>query len=433
MNLVCGKIVKNEECEYLIDNLESKIQKTMEKAKLNPMIVVEACNNLSKIINVKEHGQMLIELGFSPLFVNEYINDVKLMMSKEYLINKLKKELGDNYNEIHQYEPLGYDKSVSEKIMPLGVIFHIAAGNADGLPVFTVIEGLLTGNINILKLPSEEGGISVRILVELFRIEPLLAEYVYVFDYSSKEIEVMKKLSNMADAIVIWGNDAAISSVRAMAAPNTKIIEWGHKISFAYVSKSDVTDEELKGIAINICQTNQLLCSSCQGIFVDTDSLEEIHRFSERFLKILEETSKEFSADFNIEVESQNILNVYTESMKSIFNDTIVFKGKDCSVTAYSDSLLQTSFLFRNCWVRRLTRQEIIRNLRPYKNHLQTIGLICEEESVNDLTETFWKTGAVRITDGSHMSKMYNEGAHDGEFSLRRYTKTVVYEKSISN
>ena len=53
---------------------------------------------------------------------------------------------------------------IEEKKVPLGVIMHIGAGNALGLAAFSVMEGLLTGNINILKLPEYEGGISLKIL-----------------------------------------------------------------------------------------------------------------------------------------------------------------------------------------------------------------------------------------------------------------------------
>lgn len=313
--------------------------------------------------------------------------------------------------------------------MPLGVLLHIAAGNLDGLPVFSIIEGLLTGNINILKLPRAEGGITVEILLELFRIEPALAEYVYVFDYSSKDLNAMKVLSGLADAIVVWGGDAAIKSVREMAAPNTKIIEWGHKISFAYVSGDSVTDEALEGIARNICQTNQRLCSSCQGIYIDTDSLDEIHCFCRRFLPILEKVSKELHTGFDISTVAKKTLHQYTESLRSIFDDTQVFQGDDCCVTAYADPLLKASVSERNCWVKRLPRDKIVLELRPYKSYLQTVGLACDEEDMISLAEIFWKTGVVRITDGSHMSNMYNGAAHDGEYSLRRYTRVVVYEE----
>ena len=54
--------------------------------------------------------------------------------------------------------PYGLEE-IREETRPLGVLLHIAAGNAEGLPFFSVVEGLLAGNINILKLPGMDDGV----------------------------------------------------------------------------------------------------------------------------------------------------------------------------------------------------------------------------------------------------------------------------------
>lgn len=429
MNLVNGEVISQKQCKEVLKTLEKRIKKTLENPRLDPLLVVEACNCLASSLDKVQHEQLIVELGLPPQFAEEYINDAKIMLSRQYLLKKLETELGEAFQNINQFKPQFYDRTAAERIMPLGVLFHIAAGNADGLPVFTVIEGLLTGNINILKLPKEEGGITALILMALFEIQPLLAEYVYIFDYSSKDIDEMKQLAALSDAVVIWGGDDAIMSVRKMVTPNTKIIEWGHKISFAYCSGS-IKDSDLEGIAENICKTNQLLCSSCQGIFIDTTTPEEIQNFCEGFLPILERTSKKYPSEFGIGIETQIGLKLYNESINAIFNNTKVYRGANCSITAYNDIALTASNMFRNCWVRMLPRNLIIDTLRPYKNYLQTVGLICAENEAEALAEKFWKVGAVRVTDGSSMSKIYNGMAHDGEYSLRRYTKVVTLETS---
>ena len=88
--------------------------------------------------------------------------------------------------------------------VPLGTLFHIAAGNVDILPAFSVAEGLLTGNINILKLPQADSGLTVQIAARLAETEPALADYLYVFDTPSTDIAAMKKMADMADGIVVW-------------------------------------------------------------------------------------------------------------------------------------------------------------------------------------------------------------------------------------
>lgn len=257
---------------------------------------------------------------------------------------------------------------------------------------------------------------------------PVLAEYIYVFDYSSKDAQSIEKLLTVSDGVVIWGGDEAIRAVRKMTQPNTKIIEWGHKISFAYLTRSGMTDTNLKCLAQNICVTNQLLCSSCQGILLDTDELENLYDFCDRFLPILEDTAQEFPASVHLSLQAQIILQLYTESLLSPENKAKVFKGRLSGIIAYEDNTLQSAFQFRNCWAKRMHREELLPGLKKYKNHLQTVALLCGSEEKGEIINLLAKSGAVRITDGFGMSASYCGMPHDGEYPLRRYIKTVSVE-----
>ena len=170
------------------------------------------------------------------------------LLSREYLVRKLNKELGEGFFEPSETPPACGLAGIKKMPLPLGTLFHISAGNMDALPAYTVVEGLLTGNVNILKLPQADNGLTVAALSKLIETEPSLAEYVYVFDTPSSDIAAMRRLSEMADGVVVWGGDAAVSAVRAMAPTGAKLIEWGHRLSFAYIS-GDWTKkkEELAG------------------------------------------------------------------------------------------------------------------------------------------------------------------------------------------
>ena len=428
MNLANGKLLDAESKREVLDGLEERILQTLAKGRLNPQTVIDACDVLSKSINAEEHLNLLLSLGFDRKIAEDDIAQVKNMLGRDCLNEKLKTELGEYYEQSKQYTPLHCTEAVSERIMPLGVLLHIVAGNADGLPIFSVIEGLLAGNINILKLPQVGDPISGRVLLELLQIEPELADYIYVFDYSSKEVEAIKKMVNLADAVVVWGSDMAVSAVRKLAKPDTKIIEWGHKISFAYVTESGMSEENLIGLAHHICKTNQLLCSSCQGIFIDTDSIQTVYRFCEKFLKVLNEVSKQIPVTVDIGLQAQITLQLYSESLDSITNDKRIFRQGDCSIIASPNQVLEPGMTFRNCWAKPLPRRELLNALRPYKNHLQTVGLLCAESERAELSNLFCKTGIVRVTQGKNMSSVYCGSPHDGEYSLRRYTKIVSYE-----
>lgn len=428
MNLVNGEILDTKECDAVLETLEQRILITLQKDKLDPEIVIAACDKLVKNLDENEYLETMSELGIDETLGRSYINEARQMFCKESLRYRLSVELGENYNKIEKYTPLFKNFSVNKKIYPLGVLLHVTAGNADGLPVFSVLEGLLTGNINILKLPAAEGGISVRLLLEIIKAEPALAEYIYVFDYSSKDIVHIEKLISVSDAVIVWGGKEAVSALRRLVPPNIKLIEWGHKVSFAYVTEQGITSDGLIGLAKNIADTGQLLCSSLQGIFVDTDDISVVHDFCTRFLPILEEVIRQSPQKYGIGIQSQVALKLYTEELEGIYKDNKVFRGENCSLIAYSDKTLETAIQFGNAWVRPLQKAELITVLRPYKNFLQTVGLLCGDSEYYMISEKLFKSGVVRICSGENMSSTFCGAPHDGEYSLRRYTKVVSTE-----
>jgi hypothetical protein len=369
-----------------------------------------------------------MDLGLTAEKARDELRQAKTMLRREYLEARLKNEFHEMPGNEIGFVPYDRKGSVTQVWKPLGVLLHIAAGNADALPAFSVIEGLLTGNINILKLPGSDDGISTTLLLKLIQIEPQIADYIYVFDYPSEDIASIKKMADVSTAIVVWGGDPAVSAVRRMAQPNTKIIEWGHKISFAYVSGKNIPDEALNGIAYNICETEQLYCSSCQGIYLDTDDMEEVFSFAERFVGILDNVAASQTRELPPYLQAQKTIELYTEKLESVSSDKRVYQTANCSVVVCGDAQLETSYMFRNCWIKPLPKARLIPTLMPYKNYLQTVSLICSKAKRAELTALLLSTGIVRLTDGRNMSQSYCEMPHDGEFALRRYMKRVSIE-----
>ncbi len=428
MNLVNGEILDATACDTVLNELEQRLQRTLQKDRLDPETVITACGRLLNHLDEQIYIDAMATLGIDEALGRRYIAEARQMFDPEYLRHRLRIELGDSRAESYTYTPMYHDGPVTEQVCPLGVLLHVAAGNADGLPAFSVFEGLLTGNINILKLPEDEGGISVRLLLELIEAEPQLAEYIYVFDYSSKDVIHIEKLISAVDAVVVWGGSEAVSALRKIVPPNVRLIEWGHKVSFAYVTPQGYTDEDLVGLATNIAETGQLLCSSLQGVFVDTDDMRDVYDFCERFLPILNKATIRRSDSLGIGVKAQVALRLYNEALEGIYSKSRIFKGTACSLIAYPDKTLETAIQFGNAWVRPLPRGDLMSVLRPYKNYLQTAALICEAPAREALSQTLFKAGVVRICPGEKMSTAYCGEPHDGEYSLRRYTRIVSME-----
>lgn len=218
------------------------------------------------------------------------------MLSREALELRVSTELGIQPFEERSVTPPFGQTPISLRPMPLGTLLHIAAGNVDGLPAFSVVEGLLTGNVNLLKLPQADSGLSLEILQKLMELEPDIREFLYVFDTPSSDLGTLKRLADLADGIVVWGGETAVAAVRRFAPNGVKLIEWGHRLSFAYISGYEDEKRELAALARHIVTTKQLLCSSCQTIFLDTDSPEELVWFCQTFLPYLDAAAKQVPA-----------------------------------------------------------------------------------------------------------------------------------------
>jgi hypothetical protein len=424
MILYQGKKYPNEEQTKLIHSLEKDCMNTLSSnVTLTTEEVIEACDQLTKKIyqGMFDHiiKPLLQEYNIPDNYFQKYVS----MFEKKSIRKKVEIELGSDYQELSNL-----DENNKRWRTPLGILFHIAAGNVDVLPAYSVIEGLLVGNINILKLPTGDKGVSVDLLLELINIEPKLKEFIYVFDVPSTEVDTLKQFAKIADAIVVWGGDNAVIAARSMAPINTKIIEWGHKLSFAYASPN-TSDNDLKELAHHICTTNQLLCSSAQGIFVDTNDRDVVDSFAKRFFDILVEVNNQHQA-VPYGMLSKNAVELYYEEMIKKETNKKIFQQNGVSVVSADDSRLELSKLFRNVWVKPLPRNRIISTIKPHKNHLQSVAILAPKEKYLAYQNQLIKSGVVRIKKPIELSDVILGESHDGSYPLRLYSKVVeIYRK----
>ena len=122
----------------------------------------------------------------------------------------------------------------------------------------------------------------------------------------------------------------------------------------------------------------------------------------------------------------QKTLEIYTEELEAVGTSKRVFRTEHCSVIAYRDPALHPAYQFRNCWVKPLPQKDLLRELLIYKNHLQTVALVCAPERKAELEALLAKTGIVRITTGERMSTSYCGMPHDGGIPAAK-----VYEDRI--
>lgn len=130
-----------------------------------------------------------------------------------------------------------------------GVVFHIAPSNVPVNFAYSLASGLLTGNANVVRVPSKDFA-QVEIIIEavnrvLDRHENM-KPYVLCVRYS-KDKDINDWFSTIADMRVVWGGDQTIAELRkSPLPPRTGEITFADRYSLAVIDSNSYLNIENK-------------------------------------------------------------------------------------------------------------------------------------------------------------------------------------------
>lgn len=348
---------------------------------------------------------------------------------------------------------------------PLGVLTHIAPKNVLTVGPLSVIEGLLMGNINILKTAEGDNLFAAKLLSALISADEsgVIKNFIIVLNISSKEKSKLKQIFNHSDGVVVWGGEEAVSAVREMVPSTTRMITFGPKISFAFISKGkckeeiSIADEEWRGLTQDIVELEQQACSAPQVVYVECGNSEDANTIIGKndnikvvLNKIAERLAKELTS-----VTVPNLIPCLPRRMPSITEQAEIttvtemhrleeLLGKGQLITGDNGDLgyrvlvdyssdLKTSPLFRTIWVMPInSAAHLVEVLGPFRPYLQTVGVSCQSSELSRITQNLYYAGVTRITSFGQMLSSYAGEPHDGEYALTRYARRISLRSKVS-
>ena len=139
----------------------------------------------------------------------------------------------------------------------VGLIFHITPSNVPTNFAYSLIFGLITGNSNIVKVPSnnfEQIKIICSSINKILRKKKYssISKMISVVRYNSRE-DYTKKFSSMCNARLIWGGNDSINNIRKFTLKERSLdIAFADRYSFCVIKASEIlklNDYELKRLA----------------------------------------------------------------------------------------------------------------------------------------------------------------------------------------
>ena len=137
-----------------------------------------------------------------------------------------------------------------------GLIFHICPNNVPTNFIFSFFLGLLSGNSNIVKLPSsnsKEKKLLLEILNHLFKKKKYerIKKSNLLFEIPSNDKDFIKNLSKICNGRVIWGGDKTIETIKNFKIPNRSIdVSFSDRYSFSLINSSKFSNLTKKNIEI---------------------------------------------------------------------------------------------------------------------------------------------------------------------------------------
>ena len=133
----------------------------------------------------------------------------------------------------------------NETRVGLGLIFHITPSNIPTNFAYSLIFGLITGNSNIIKVPTQKF-LQVEIICKsikklLKKKHKSIGKMISIVRYSNND-NYTKKISSICNARLIWGGDNSIKNIRNFTLNQRALdIAFADRYSFCVMNTSEVT------------------------------------------------------------------------------------------------------------------------------------------------------------------------------------------------
>lgn len=355
-------------------------------------------------------------------------NDQRLALvdfcQRENLVTKLERELGVQPRSLRRID---YRQACFESWHPLGLVVHVTPGNAPMLAFCAVVESLLAGNINWLRPSASDDGLTARLLAALVHCDTSgkLADFIAVLPVSTAQIA---QLCAHADGVAAWGGETALKAIRQQIPAGCRWIDWGHRISFAYLSPDAANPSTLDALVDEVCSLDQQACSSPQWLLVDSDDPAVLRDLGERLAEAFARRAAHWPALVPTDQEASEITTrTAMARLEHCFANQTgqVWTGPGWRVIWDHHQTLAPSPLFRTLLLKPVPQHLIAETLLPWRTVLQSCALICSPTQTPERVRTLVNAGVTRIAPCGSIHDGYPGEPHDGVYALSRFSRRL--------
>ena len=320
------------------------------------------------------------------------------------------------------------------------ILAHVWAGNVPGLPLWSLISGLLVKAGNIGKVSSAEPLLASWFARLLSAVEPRMTDCLAIVWWPSGEPLLAQYLFSQADIVVAYGGNAALHDIRQQVPAHTRFLPHGHKLSFGMVSACVLDARQAistaRMAALDVVRYEQQGCYSPHLFYVARGGKVSPQEFANYLAAELAALQHKFARRALSLEESVSLANWHqTWELEAMADNSTVLLGEVSSAwhVAFSNigKPLMPSVLNRTVSVVAVDHlDDVIALIASQRAWLQTVGLATSPEELFALAARLGLAGVTRICAIGSMTSPEPGWHHDGRFSLLDLVQIVEIEQS---
>ncbi|MFL2541380.1 MAG: acyl-CoA reductase [Candidatus Latescibacterota bacterium] len=351
---------------------------------------------------------------------------------KSFRKTELQRFLAEDFSNpsiLDEFQPLtkgGHGLAVGPEICA-----HIWAGNVPGLPLWSIISGLLVKSGTIGKVPSAEPMFATWFARLLSEIEPELADCIAIAWWKGGDEDAETALLEEADIALAYGSNEALTAIQARTPITTRLLTYGHKVSFSLIGREALDAAKASSTArlaaYDVARYDQQGCYSPQIIFIEKGGSIAPRQFTQYLAHELEALEHKFPRRRLSFPETSSV--AAWRNAEELAADADVIGDKD---GAWSVSYLEDKDGFKPSGLNRTIRvvavddlQDISKRVAPYKRLLQTVGVAVSPQRLLTLSKSLGAAGITRISALGDMTAPEAGWHHDGRFNLSDLVRIV--------
>ncbi len=422
---------KNGLKSWLNETTDVLLPKKRALRKTSSQEIITVLNSLGEYWRKNGFPEEIIrgvkeDSGFSQAEVEATLKILPTLLSEENLSKRLRAEF-TNASVLDRFAKLPHQETMV-KAQPLGLILHITAGNVFLSSIDSLVMALVTKNLSIVKVSSENKTFPLYFARTLKKIDTdsVLSDKFAILHWKGGDQEIEAPLKKKVNAIVAWGGEEMISSMRKDLSPEVKLLDFGPKVSFQIITRKGLSSISLskaaQAVVADVIPWNQGACASPQDLFVQEgiDQKELISSLEKAFSEA--PARNEISEDEATEILKEKYRALYSELMEG----GKMAAGRDFLIHAESNKFLRPSSLNRSLIIKTFKdAEDLADHLRPFSYYLQSASYLLHADEKDNYLDELASVGVKRLAPLGTITWGKDGAPHDGRFVLRELVTFV--------